>query len=112
MKFIINLWNKVPPQLQKWLKGLEVAIATGVVSALVAAPSADFRSKAGWASFLGKIALAAATCTRLYMAQSPIQNVLVASEKTTEKTTSDTGATTLKTTTTDVITGPDSALKP
>jgi len=69
-------WQKIPPPVKQWLKGLEVAVVTGCISAIVAAPFADFGTKAGITKFALTIVATAGGCVRLYLAQSPIQAVL------------------------------------
>lgn len=103
MKTIIDLWNKIPAKLQTWLKGLEVAVVSGVISALLAAPSADFSTKAGWAKFLATVGAVIGGCVRLYLTQSPLQNVITATEK---KSVVTDGNVAVTTTETNVVTGP------
>lgn len=80
MKKILQLWNRLPPRLQQWLRGLEVFVLTGIVTALLKSPSADFTTRAGLAKYFGEILAVAGSCVRLYLAQSPIQTVLFASQ--------------------------------
>ena len=103
IKYIVALWNKIPPPVQRWLHGAEVTVVIGVVSAVTAAPMADFSSKAGIAKYIASIGAVAAGCLRLYLAQSPIQNVI------SEVKTSDTlqaGAVTLEHSTSETTSGP------
>jgi hypothetical protein len=102
MNTIKSLWSKIPAGVQKWLKGAEVAIVSGVVSSLVAGPNADFSTKAGWTKFILTEVGVMGGCLRLYMAQSPLQNVLTATETKSEITDGDV---TVKTTQTNVVTG-------
>lgn len=76
MKTIIAYWQRIPAPVRVWLKGLEVFVLTGVVSALLAAPFADFTTKAGIAKFVGIAVASAGACVRLYLIQSPVQNVI------------------------------------
>jgi hypothetical protein len=84
VKIIVSVWEKVPVPLQRWLKGAEVAVVTGVVMFLATVPFADFTTKAGITKFWVSIGGVAGGCMRLYMAQSPLQNVI--KEVTAEKT--------------------------
>lgn len=86
MQPLIALWNKLPPTVRKWLQGLEVAVITGAISAIVTIPAADFSSKAGVAKFIAAFTVTVGGCVRLYLTQSPVQNVvkeLVASKEVT-----------------------------
>jgi len=76
MKTIISYWQKVPAPVRTWLKGLEVFVLMGVVTSLMAAPFADFTTKGGIAKFAGIVAATAGGCVRLYLIQSPVQNVI------------------------------------
>jgi hypothetical protein len=76
ISLIMKQWNAIPKPVQTWLKGLEVAILTGTVSALIAFPASDLTTKAGVVKFVGIVAAAAGACVRLYLKQSPIQNVV------------------------------------
>ena len=103
IKAIVAMWNKIPQPVQRWLKGAEVAVVTGVVSALFAAPAADFTTKSGIAKYAATIGAVAAGCLRLYLAQSPIQNV-ISEVKTSE--TLKAGAVTLEHSTSETTSGP------
>lgn len=81
MDAIKQFWNKIPAPVQKWLKGLEVAVLSGLISSLVAIPVSDFSTKQGWAKFIGAEFAVMAGCVRLYMAQSPFQNALKSDTK-------------------------------
>lgn len=76
MTKIIIYWQKLPAPVRTWLKGLEVAVVTGVVTAAATLPFADFSSKAGIAKYAASIAAVAGGCVRLYLTQSPIQTVI------------------------------------
>ncbi len=76
---------------------------SGLISSLVAVPVSDFSTKQGWAKFIAAEFAVMAGCVRLYMAQSPIQNVLVSTEKKSELTD---GNITLKQSETNVVAGP------
>lgn len=88
--YLLGVWNRIPEKLRTWIKGLEVAIVTGVISGLVTLPTADFSTKAGIAKFAATIATVAGGCLRLYLIQSPIQNVLL-QVKTTDTLSTPTG---------------------
>ncbi len=106
MKTIIAYWQKVPQPVQKWLKGLEVFVITGVVTSLVSAPFADFTTKGGIAKFAGIVAATAGGCVRLYLIQSPVQNVI---QETVLASKSSSGAETVIASKT---TGPDPTIPP
>lgn len=76
MKTINQLWQQVPPVVKQWLKGLEVAVITGCVTAILSAPFADFTTKEGILKFAATILATAGGCVRLYLTQSPIQSVI------------------------------------
>lgn len=105
MNTIKAFWNKIPAPVQKWIKGLEVAVISGLISSLVTIPVADFSTKQGWAQFVAAEVAVMAGCVRLYMAQSPLQNVIVATEKKSELTD---GNITLTKSETNVVSGPNS----
>lgn len=67
-----DIWSKLPPKVQQWIKGAEVAVATAVVSAFVATPASDFTTKKGIAEFVAGVGASAYAALRLYMTQSPI----------------------------------------
>lgn len=103
MNKISQFWNRIPPPVQKWVKGLEVAVISGLISSLLTIPTADFSTRQGWAKFIAAEAAVMVGCVRLYLAQSPLQNVLSVTQKKSELTDGDL---TLKTTDTNVVTGP------
>lgn len=107
VKVIVTTWNKIPAPMQRWIKGAEVAVLTGVVTAIVTAPAADFSSKTSITKFAAYIAVAAGGCMRLYMAQSPLQNVIkqVSAEKTVSA-----GGVSVKQTLSETTSGPNSAI--
>ena len=70
-KWIYAVWMSIPPKLQGWIKGLEVAILTGAVSAAFAYPVSDFSTKEGIAKFIAVVVAAAGGAMRLYIIQSP-----------------------------------------
>lgn len=76
MKKLVDMWKNMPPQLKKWIRGLEVAVLTGVVSAIVTSPLANFHSKEGIVKYAAGILVTAGGCVRLYLTQSPLQNVI------------------------------------
>jgi hypothetical protein len=80
---VVALWAKIPAKYQQWLKGAEVAVATAVVAAFVAAPASDFATKKGIAEFAAGVASAAYAALRLYLSQSPITALV---KKTTRET--------------------------
>jgi hypothetical protein len=73
---IIALWNRIPTPVRTWLKGLEVFVLTGTVSALMALPAADFSTTGGIAKFWGIVVAAAGGCVRLYLIQSPVPELI------------------------------------
>lgn len=103
-------WSKVPPPLKAWLKGAEVAVVGAVTAACIGVPATDFTNKESIAKLAAGVGAAAYGAIRLYMAQSPIQNVLqqtASSEKLTA------GGLTLEKKTTETISGPpETALVP
>lgn len=76
IRTLIVLWNKTPTPLQKWLKGLEVTLITGLVSGAIAFPRADFTTRVGVGKFIGEFVGAVVVCVRLYMLKSPLQDVV------------------------------------
>lgn len=76
LKTLLALWSRLSPKQQAWLKGAEKAAFTGLGSAIFAEPFADFHSKEGIAKYVAAISSAVVVSLRLYMAQSPIQNVI------------------------------------
>lgn len=73
---LLAFWAGLPAPVKVWLKGLEVFVVTGMVSAAFAFPEADFSSRAGIAKFVGIIVTAGGGCVRLYLKQSPVQKVI------------------------------------
>lgn len=69
---IVALWNNIPANTQKWIKGAEVAVATAIITAFVAAPASDFTTKKGIAEFAAGVATAVYGALRLYLTQSPV----------------------------------------
>jgi hypothetical protein len=100
MKKVLAFWAGLPAPVKSWLKGLEVFVLTGVVTAALAFPEADFSSKTGIAKFAGTILAAAGACVRLYLTQSPVQKVIAEVEA--SRTVSPAG--TVKTTVSETIT--------
>lgn len=76
MNKVLAFWAGLPAPVKAWLKGLEVFVLSGVVTAAMAFPSADFSSKEGVLKFAGTIVAAAGGCVRLYLIQSPVQKVV------------------------------------
>jgi hypothetical protein len=75
---------RLTPQQVAWLKGAEMAVAGAVASVVLQSITAGFpTTKAGWWKFATIVAGSAYGALRLYMTQSPIQDVLVV-KKTTE----------------------------
>lgn len=95
------LWQKIPPPAQKWLKGAEVFVLTGGISAIISIPHADLTNWHGIVTFGSKVAAAAGGCLRLYMMQSPWQNVVKQIFSVSEKTPEGE-----KTVTEEVVSGP------
>lgn len=73
---ILTLWRRIPPPVQQWLRGAEVAVVTAIVSAFAIAPLTDFTTKTGIAKFVAGIGGAGYAAFRLYVTQSPVQNVV------------------------------------
>lgn len=107
LKLLIAKWNALPAPLRKWLRGAEVAVITAVVASCVGAPMADFHSKAGIAKFVAGVGATAYGALRLYLAQSPVQQVIAEVQQTSEKTVETPAGTTTETATkTTTIAGP------
>jgi hypothetical protein len=69
-------WNRLPAKVRGWLQGLEVAVAIGTVSAVLALPAADLTTRAGVLKFAATVLGAAGVCVRLYLRKSPLQDLL------------------------------------
>jgi hypothetical protein len=95
---------KLTPQQIVWLKGAEFAIVGGVTSAALQALSAGQfpRNKAGWIQFGIIVVGSGYGALKLYMAQSPVQNVLVVQQTTDTLKTADATATKTDTVTTNI----------
>jgi hypothetical protein len=87
LRWILAQWNALPAPARKWLRGAEVAVTTAVIATCAIAPLTDFHTKAGIAKFAGAVAASAYTALRLYLAQSPVQQMIAEVQETTEKTT-------------------------
>lgn len=72
----IAMWQKIPVNVRQWIKGAEVAVVTALVSGFVAAPASDFTTKKGIMEFVAGVGATAYGALRLYMTQSPVQNVI------------------------------------
>lgn len=97
LKWIIAQWNALPAPVRKWLRGAEVTVVGAVFATCAVAPLTDFHSKEAIAKFVGAILASAYGALRLYLAQSPVQQVIAEVQQTSEKTTETPAGTTKET---------------
>lgn len=109
LKWITSQWSKVPAPMKAWLKGAEVAVVGAVMAACIGIPATDFTDKTSIVKLAGGIAAAAYGALRLYMTQSPLQNVL---QQTASSETLTAGGVTLEKKTTETISGPAALIPP
>jgi hypothetical protein len=102
-KMVADAWKKIPVPLQNWLHGLEVVVVSSVIAAGIGAPATNWHSKESIAKFAAGVGAAAYGALRLYIAQSPVQNVLKQVEQTDRLST---GGVTLEQTKTETLSGP------
>ena len=76
IRSLIAMWGHIPSPVQKWIKGAEVAVVSAVVGGFVLLPVSDLTTKTGVFKFVGGIVSLAYGGLRLYITQSPVQNVI------------------------------------
>lgn len=109
LKWIIAKWNALPAPVRKWLRGAEVAVTGAIFATCAVAPLTDFHSKVAITKFVGAIGASAYGALRLYLAQSPVQQVIAEVQETSEKKTeTPAGVKTVETATkTTTLSGPE-----
>jgi hypothetical protein len=73
---VIDFWQSLPPSIQRWLKGAEVAVGTAIIVGCTGVPFSDFTTKHGILKFLASVAVLAYGGLRLYLAQSPLPTLI------------------------------------